>query len=105
MKEKVVFILLVLFIVLNGISLPQENSRDFQNQKGLYLGQKPPGMTPELFAPEIFSKVQPEWVFCTEFSPEGKYFFYMSTEVLNKPARTNTYWVDAQIIYKRLPKE
>ncbi len=95
----------IIFILLVKVASIIAQQKDFPKLTGPYLGQKPPGITPELFAPGISSKVQPEWVFCTEFSPEGKYFFYMSTEVLNKPARTNTYWVDAQIIYKRLPKE
>ena len=35
-----------------GIHAQQEN---FPVLKGPYLGQKPPGLTPEIFAPEIIS--------------------------------------------------
>jgi Tol biopolymer transport system component len=43
---------------------------------GPYLGQKPPGMTPEIFAPGIIS--QEEFIeFKGSFSPDGKeYYFY-----------------------------
>ena len=42
---------------------------------------------------------------CPSFSPDGKYFFYMSADVKNIPAKTKTYWVDAKIIEKLKPDE
>ncbi|MBN1827536.1 MAG: hypothetical protein JW884_00095 [Deltaproteobacteria bacterium] len=49
---------------------------DFPVLKGAYLGQKPPGMMPEVFAPGIVSS--PEFVdFKGSFSPGGnEYYFY-----------------------------
>lgn len=67
----------LLFICKPSIS--QENqitSSDFPVLKGPYLGQKLPGLTPEIFAPEIFSKIHPEWAFCTEFTPDGNEFYF-----------------------------
>lgn len=49
---------------------------EFPVFKGPYLGQKPPGMTPQVFAPEIFSKSHPEWVFDAAFAPGGNEFYY-----------------------------
>ena len=48
-------ILLAAFIIMLGISRAQEKGSDFPILKGLYLGQKPPGVTPEVFAPGIIS--------------------------------------------------
>jgi len=42
---------------------------------------------------------------CPGFSPDGKYFFYMSAEINTKPAKTQTYWVDARIIDELKPTE
>ena len=54
---------------------------------GPYLGQKPPGMTPQVFAPEILSKSQPEWAFDATFAPGGNEFYFTlfdRDKVLNK---------------------
>lgn len=50
--------------------------------KGTYLGQKPPGKTPEVFAPGIISKTGHHLHSCIAFSPGGKeiYFTYMVFE-------------------------
>lgn len=52
------------------------NQTDFPVLKGPYLGQKPPGTTPEVFAPGIVSSK--EFIeFKGSFSPDGKeYYFY-----------------------------
>ena len=42
------------FLGLAGIVHAQKEITDFPILKGPYLGQKPPGIMPELFAPEIF---------------------------------------------------
>lgn len=56
------------------IILDYLKKEDFPILKGPYLGQKPPGMTPELFAPGIISTEKRE--FCSVFSPDGKEFFF-----------------------------
>jgi hypothetical protein len=43
---------------------------------GPYLGQKPPGTTAELFAPELFA--DDEWVGCSGFLDDGTVFVYSS---------------------------
>jgi len=54
----------------------QKSKVDFSHLKGPYLGQKPPGMTPEIFVPGIIS--QEEFIeFKGAFSPDGQeYYFY-----------------------------
>jgi ankyrin repeat protein len=50
--------------------------REFPVLKGPYLGQKPPGITPEIFAPGIIS-TEDFAEFKGSFSPNGKeYYFY-----------------------------
>jgi hypothetical protein len=65
-------ILLTFLLVCNG----HAQQSDFPHLKGPYLGQKPPGMTPEVFAPGIVSSK--EFVdFKGSFSPAGdEYYFY-----------------------------
>ena len=59
------FILLFTFCQKEGI---------FPVLKGAYLGQKPPGMTPEIFAPGIISTGYHDG--CITFSPDGRELFY-----------------------------
>jgi Tol biopolymer transport system component len=47
---------------------------DFPMLTGPYLGQKPPGMTPEIFAPGIVSTGYDD--VCIAFSPDGKELFF-----------------------------
>ncbi len=47
---------------------------DFPVLKGDYLGQKPPGITPEIFAPDILSTGYHDG--CITFSPDQKELFY-----------------------------
>jgi len=47
---------------------------DFPVLKGPYLGQKPPGTTPEIFSPGIVSTEHSE--FCSVFSPDGIEFYW-----------------------------
>ena len=46
---------LIYFILIFDISHAQQKTKDFPVLKGPYLGQKPPGMNPEIFAPGIIS--------------------------------------------------
>jgi len=47
--------LFVLILLMSVFSIAQQTSSDFPKLTGPYLGQKPPGMTAELFAPGIVS--------------------------------------------------
>ena len=68
---------LLLFLPFIGVS---QNS-DFPKLKGPYLGQKPPGMIPEIFAPAMVEKA----LSCS-FSADGKeFYFYRSIE--NAPVK------------------
>jgi len=61
------------FVFLPIIGFSQTNN--FPVLKGPYLGQKPPGMVPVLFAPGIISTTNKN-EFCASFSPDGKEFYF-----------------------------
>jgi len=53
----------------------QGAKENFPVLNGPYLGQKPPGITPEIFAPNIISKGYFECM--AFFTPDGKEFYFM----------------------------
>jgi len=73
MKHKV-HLIVVFFL---GIILFNHCTRtdDFPVLKGPYLGQKPPGMTPEIFVSGIIS-TENSAEYGGHFSPDGKEFFF-----------------------------
>ena len=69
--------ILILFMP-SGFTFSQEaskNAADFPVLTGPYLGQKPPGKTPEIFAPGIVS-TEKGWEAAVTFSPDGKELFF-----------------------------
>ena len=80
MKTRIVYIALF-FCMISLISCKQDDNKvksgDFPVLKGLYLGQKPPGMIPELFAPNVISKNYHEHSF-PAFSPDLKEVYWTS---------------------------
>lgn len=69
-------VLLIFLLVFNTCAMKD----DFPVLKGPYFGQKPPGMTPEVFAPGVFSSYK--YAFCTVFSPDGNEYFF-TTDIDN----------------------
>jgi Tol biopolymer transport system component len=67
-------ILLSVFFIFTG----HAKQNDFPVLRGPYLGQKPPQMTPEVFAQGIVSTELGE--FNAAFSPDGKEFYYSVNE-------------------------
>lgn len=57
--------------------------RTGQAGKGPYFGQKPPGTTPQIFAPGIVSTDAHE--FGCSFSPDGKEFYFTRRETPRSP--------------------
>jgi hypothetical protein len=104
--KKTTFLLCCLLL---AASLSSEQS-DVPVLSGLYLGQKPPGMAPEIFAPGIVSTEEsPE--FSGTFSPDGKeYYFFRFAEgagmmvtqlvgdrwTMPQPASFNTKYIDSE---------
>ncbi len=80
MKHLSFFRVFILALLIASIGQAQQD--DFPTLSGPYLGQKPPGLTPELFAPGIIST-------CTQhgsayFSPDGKEVYF--SRMLPRPS-------------------
>jgi hypothetical protein len=75
MNTKIRIMLLAVLIIARGISLAQEKSEEFPILKGPYLGQKRPGMKPEVFAPGIISTDNYEEL-CSGFLDNGRVFIF-----------------------------
>jgi hypothetical protein len=72
MKQKIIFTGIIILTVLIFSNFAQQDG--FPVLKGSYLGQKPPGMTPEIFAPGIISTESVE--LNAVFTPDGKEFYF-----------------------------
>lgn len=93
MKIKSILAVGIIPFIYFTISLA--NPDDFPVLNGPYLGQKPPGMIPEIFAPGIISTTASEG--CSGFSLDGKLFIFRRvlsrrTEVLLISALKNDRW-------------
>jgi len=71
--------------------------KDFSKLTGPYLGQKPPGMTPELFAPDVIT-VSTHSV--AIFSPDGREVYYVpwSTLKMETMKLDNGAWTRPEIV-------
>ncbi len=67
-------IILASCFLLIEVSWINAQPSDFPRLTGPYLGQKPPGMTPEIFAPGIVSTALNE--LNSVFSPDGQEFYF-----------------------------
>jgi len=81
MCRKFEYLLLVVIILMIGTVCAQKRTSDFPILAGPYLGQKPPGMTPEIFAPGIISTGYSERQIA--FTQDGKELFLWLGE--NRP--------------------
>jgi hypothetical protein len=74
-----------------------QKSTHFPVLKGPYLGQKPPGMIPEIFAPEVITKASHS---VAAFSPEGLEVFYVpwSTLEMETMKQINGVWTRPQTV-------
>jgi len=103
MKHKFIFIgfMFSALLFLNGFA-QQDNSLIL---KGPYLGQKPPGMTPEIFAPGILN-TKKMGAFCSVFSPDGNEFYFVYYERDNDNSggmawmkRINDVWTKPEMLH------
>ena len=69
MKKISIFLLFLFLILIMQLDLKAEDK--FPVLKGPYLGQKPPGMVPKVFAPGIISTEAAEG--CSSFSRDGNF--------------------------------
>jgi len=103
MKYITFFIGILVSILCVFICNAQQN--DFPVLKGPYLGQKPPGMTPEVFAPNILNTLK-MGAFCSVFSPDGNEFYFVYYERENETIggmawmkRVNNVWSRPEMLH------
>jgi hypothetical protein len=65
------FNLLLSVVMMSSVSQAQDAVPILE---GLYIGQKPPGLTPEVFAPSIVSTVRRDWT--GSFTPDMKEYYF-----------------------------
>ena len=94
---------LILMISMALLIRCQEKDTDFPVLKGPYLGQKPPGMTPEVFAPGVLN-TEKMGAFCSVFSPDGDEFHFVYYERANDTTgglawmrRVNNTWTEPEM--------
>jgi len=78
MNSRFRFLLIILSLTLLTSCQAQDNTKDksdFPVLTGSYLGQKPPEMKPEIFAPGIIS-TEKSAEYGGHFSPDGSEFFF-----------------------------
>jgi Tol biopolymer transport system component len=83
MKKYVMCVLSI--IIMTGLMCIPAFSQDFSQMKGAYLGQTPPGMTPE-----VFLALDGRYVQDVDISPDGKEIFFVES---------NNEWKDFMIFY------
>ena len=77
MKPKAICVGILLSILF--VSCINAQQGDFPVLKGPYLGQKPPGMTPDVFAPDVLSTKDFIEMGCT-WTPDGREFYFGRSE-------------------------
>lgn len=87
-------------IIDEAIEHIRKKTQDFPALIGPYLGQRPPGMNPEVFALGIVSKG--EYVLNAVFSPDGQEFYFSTLEqdkgyTINWMRQQGGVWTKSQI--------
>ena len=77
MKCRWILFVPIYIIIISVISCVKKD--DFPILKGPYLGQKPPGMAPEIFAPDVLSTKNVMEMGCT-WTPDGREFYFGRSE-------------------------
>lgn len=90
--KRLIFIICVLLVSAVSV-IPQQ--KDFPKLTGPYLGQKPPGIKPEIFAPGIISTDRPE--FCITFSNDGKECYFQRGRQILVTREENGLWTPPKI--------
>ena len=93
MKHIISYINLILLFLLVFNNCDQQE--DFPVLKGPYLGQKPPGMTPEVFAIGIVSTEDNHEFSCT-FSPDGREFYFNRGMTIMVCRKEKTGWTNPE---------
>lgn len=81
LKAGILFLLFVIGFSIWSLSNDENEKNKFPVLKGPYLGQKPPGMKPEIFAPGIVSTPKNHEYTCS-ISPDGKEIYFNRGQII-----------------------
>lgn len=79
---------IIVFSLLALVMTVDAQQTEYPKLTGSYLGQKPPGLTPEIFAPGIVSNEEANIHSTVSFTPDGKQLFF--SRLYTKPRRAVT---------------
>lgn len=76
-RHQLVMLLLSMVVLLNSCDNNERKlkTNDLSTEKDLYLGQNPPGLIPEPFAPELVTTAN--WEYSGVFSPDLHEFYFL----------------------------
>jgi hypothetical protein len=98
MKQKTICLGFIFAVIIFAGHCARQN--ESPALMGPYLGQEPPRMTPEIFAPGIVSTEHSE--FCSVFSPDGNEFYWSLTgapfPVIVAMRQNNGRWTEPEIV-------
>ncbi len=86
--KKLTLLTVIGFVALTSITA---HEKDFPKLTGPYLGQNPPGMKPEIFAPGIISN-KDRYELNSEFSPKGDEFYFELSTTTPEQKRMGVYF-------------
>ncbi len=88
---KISFVSIVLLLGSLTLSSKVISQNKLTNLTGPYLGQKPPGLTPEVFAPGIISTKG--WEYGVVFAPSlNEVYFVREVDLDTKPNQNKNLW-------------
>ena len=92
----------MIFCYIGGMSCAREEATGITALKGPYIGQKPPGMTPELFADELLS-VEGHSAIGVSPTPDGNEIYFTSWNrgsgaAIMVAKREGRFWLEPQIV-------
>ena len=85
MRNSIIKFSLLVFIIFISACKTEKSNKEKDvstTQKNLYLGQKPPGLIPEPFAPGLVTR--PGWEYYGGFTPDLKEFYFLREVVTNE---------------------
>jgi hypothetical protein len=100
MKNKQISLMAACAMAIAMVFFSCAKQDEFPVLEGPYLGQVPPGMTAEIFAPDIVSTEHGE--FCSVFSPDGNEF-YWSLSGAPYPSIVAMYQIDGRWMEPEIP--
>ncbi len=92
-NNQIRLIFICLLIIMNGLFIfaeREKNKSEFLKLNEPYLGQKPPGLIPEIFAPGIILTIHQEHS-SLAFSPDGQKLYFYSRRPHKKGGKSEKY--------------